>query len=83
MRKEKICIYSNVLNENIIKEVDVYKRDEVIKYIKDNNIDLNDYALEVYAPYCLSCSIETLKKLDVSNEFFILEEDKEILLYLD
>lgn len=83
MRTEKITMYSNKINDNVEKEYVVYTRDELIKHIQDNNIDLREYALEVYAPLGLQCTIANLEKMSANDEFFFNEEDKEITLYMN
>ena len=83
MRIEKITMYSNKADDMIENEYVIYTKDELIKYIKENNIDLSEYCLELYAPRCFKCSIEILEDMDVFDEFFFNEEDKEITLYMN
>lgn len=83
MRIETITMYSNEAKNNTEKEYIIYTRDELIKHIKDNNIDLKEYALEVYAPLSLQCTIANLERMSADDEFFFNEEDKEITLYMD
>lgn len=65
------------------REVEIFKRDEFIGYVLKNNIDLSKYFLELNVPKCYSCTIETIKSLEVDDKLFILEEDKMICLYLE
>ena len=83
MRKETILIYDDKVEDNVEKEYIIFARDELIKYIQDNNINLDGYSLEVYAPNCFKCSIAILKKMNIADEFFLDEVNKEITLYMD
>ena len=83
MRTEKVIMYSNKTKDNVEKEYTIYTRNELIEHIQNNNIDLREYALEVYVPYGLQCTIENLEKMKADNEFFFNEEDKEITLYMN
>lgn len=83
MRTERITMYSNEANDNVEKEYIIYTRDELIEHIQNNNIDLREYALEVYAPSALQCTVASLERMSADDEFFFNEEDKEITLYMD
>lgn len=83
MRVENFSMYSGKLDKEIEREFKIYKRDELIKYIQDNNINLSEYVLEVHAPHYLKCTIEVLKTMNENDEFFFFEEDKTIYMYLE
>ena len=83
MRTEWITMYSNEAKDNVEKEYTIYTRDELIEHIENNNIDLREYALEIYTPYGVQCCIANLEKMNFDDEFFFNEEDKEITLYMD
>lgn len=79
MRTEKITMYNERVNDNVEKEYIIYTRDEMVNYIKNNEAEFKNYVLEVYAPCCYK--ISKLADMDKTDEFFIDEECKEIVLY--
>lgn len=80
MRKEVLYMYSGRLDKEIEREFDIYKRDEFVEYLKNN--DLSEYELELYVPRGFDCTIENFKRQNEDDEFFIFEEDKMVCLYL-
>lgn len=74
--------YLKYENFKIEKEYNLFTRDALITYIKNENIDLKEYGLEVHAPSSLECTIENLEKMNDKDEFFFDEEDKKITLYI-
>ena len=83
MKTEWTTIYNYEVKDNVEKEYTIYTRDELLEYIKNNNIDLKKYVLELHTPYGVQCCIANLEKMNVDDEFFFNEENKEITLYMD
>ena len=81
MRREKLKLYVNTTDEIIEEEVVVYGRDELIALMKNGDLDVSMYLLDVFTPWCSLCSVEALAALDPSDEFYINEHDKLVVLY--
>ena len=82
MRKEYITMYDDVTKDNVEKHCTIYRRDELIDYIKSGNINVREYSLDIHTPHCFKCSIHMLNTFDNREEFFIDYESKRIILYV-
>ena len=81
MRREEIKIFINTTDEIVEEECVIYGRDELVALIESGDLDVSMYLLDVFTPWCSLCSVEALAAMDPSDEFYINEHDKLVVLY--